>query len=170
MPVRRLMDPDTGEMIDVDLDDEQPPEPDNKDQRTNAEWAALRKQTSEAKRLEKENAFLRAGIAPDDPRMGYFVRGYDGEMNADAIKEAARTAGFLPDEVDAAVSDLNKTALDAAAVAANTRISAAAVGANTDPTDGQGQLRAAFLEGGQPAMLAKARELGIPVQYEGQGG
>lgn len=44
--------------------------------------------------LERELAFARAGL-PDDPKTAYFVKAYDGEMNAEAIRTAAQAAGFL---------------------------------------------------------------------------
>jgi ribosomal protein L12E/L44/L45/RPP1/RPP2 len=45
--------------------------------------------------LARENAFLKAGINTDDPKLAYFYKGYDGEMTPEAIKQAAITAGFL---------------------------------------------------------------------------
>lgn len=45
--------------------------------------------------LARENAFLKAGVNPEDPKMGYFMRGYEGELDTEAIKTAATEAGFL---------------------------------------------------------------------------
>lgn len=50
------------------------------------------KAADEAKR---ELAFYKAGIDMTDPRMTYFVKGYDGPLTAEAIKNAATEAGFL---------------------------------------------------------------------------
>lgn len=55
----------------------------------------------EAKALERdalarENAFLKAGVKTDDPKLSYFYKGYDGDLTADAIRAAAVDAGFLP--------------------------------------------------------------------------
>jgi len=62
----------------------------------------LRAAANRAKKLEAElnsmkrqMAFYQAGIPTDDPRMGYFIKGYDGELDADAIRAAAVEAGFL---------------------------------------------------------------------------
>lgn len=62
----------------------------------------LRDRADQARALEqqneqiaRENAFLKAGINPDDKQLGYFVRGYDGELKPEAIKAAAEEAGFL---------------------------------------------------------------------------
>ncbi len=45
--------------------------------------------------LKRENAFLRSGLPLDDPRMAYFVKGYEGELEPEAIKAAALAAGFI---------------------------------------------------------------------------
>lgn len=51
--------------------------------------------------LARELAFLKAGIPSDHPVTPYFVKGYDGELTADAIKAAAVVAGLVkPDERD----------------------------------------------------------------------
>lgn len=72
----------------------------------------LRERADKARELEatnaamaRENAFLKAGINPEqDPRLGYFVRGYDGDLTSEAIKTAATEAGFLADPVVAAAT------------------------------------------------------------------
>lgn len=53
---------------------------------------------SEKAELERELAFTKAGIDPDDPKMSYFVKGYDGEMEAEAVRKAALEAGFIEDQ------------------------------------------------------------------------
>jgi len=69
---------------------------------SNADYAWRRKQEkavkqaqAEAAAAKREAAFLRAGINPDDTRLSYFVKGYDGDLTADAIKSAAVEAGFI---------------------------------------------------------------------------
>lgn len=44
--------------------------------------------------LERENAFAKAGVAVDDPKYKYFVKAYDGELSADAIKAELETIGL----------------------------------------------------------------------------
>lgn len=61
--------------------------------RERADQAATLEQQNAA--IARENAFLKAGINPDDKQLGYFVRGYDGDLNPEAIKAAATEAGFL---------------------------------------------------------------------------
>lgn len=45
--------------------------------------------------LQREVAFRDAGINPNDAKLKYFVKGYDGDTSVDAIKAAAIEAGFL---------------------------------------------------------------------------
>lgn len=53
-----------------------------------------REATKKAADLERENAFLKAGIDTEDPKFKYFAKGYEGELTADAIKAEAEAAGF----------------------------------------------------------------------------
>lgn len=55
---------------------------------------------AEAEGLRRELAFSKAGIDLNDAKVKYFVRGYDGELDADAIRKQAVEDGFLkaPDE------------------------------------------------------------------------
>lgn len=46
-------------------------------------------------KLEREMAFAKAKLDLDDPRIGYFVKGYDGELTSDAIRAKAEEDGFL---------------------------------------------------------------------------
>lgn len=62
----------------------------------------LRRAANKGKKLESENqqlkrelAFFKAGIDTDDPRMKYFAKGYEGELTADAVRQAAMEAGFI---------------------------------------------------------------------------
>tara|TARA_R100000808_G_scaffold4752_2_gene15049 strand:+ start:12627 stop:13130 length:504 start_codon:yes stop_codon:yes gene_type:complete len=45
--------------------------------------------------LQRTEAFRAAGIDPADTRQSYFVKGYDGEIDAESIRTAAEEAGFL---------------------------------------------------------------------------
>ena len=88
--------------------------------------AHLRKLEAENKRKDEELAalksaqrelvFLKAGINPDDPKAKYFVKGYDGELTVEAIRQAAEEASYIPSqrkeiEQDAqAFSRLNRAA------------------------------------------------------------
>lgn len=47
---------------------------------------------------ERELAFAKAGLPLDDPKMSYFVKGYEGEVTPEAIRAAAEQAGFLSNQ------------------------------------------------------------------------
>lgn len=49
-------------------------------------------------RFERDNAFRDAGINPTDAKAKYFVKAYDGELTAEAIKAEALEAGLLQTE------------------------------------------------------------------------
>lgn len=53
------------------------------------------KQLVEGQAAQRELAFLKAGVPADDPMTKYFVKGYDGEINSDAIRAAAQEAGLI---------------------------------------------------------------------------
>ncbi len=44
---------------------------------------------------ERELAFAKAKLDLDDPKIEYFVKGYDGDLTPDAIRAKAEEAGFL---------------------------------------------------------------------------
>lgn len=48
--------------------------------------------------LRRELAFRDAGINPTDPKLKYFVKGYDGDATVEAIKAAALEAGFIQEQ------------------------------------------------------------------------
>jgi hypothetical protein len=62
-----------------------------------AENAELRAQAESAASAARELAFVKAGIDPELPISKYFVKGYEGELTADAIREAGIEAGLLKD-------------------------------------------------------------------------
>ena len=51
---------------------------------------------------ERQDTFRSAGIDLDDPRSQYFMKGYEGEMDADAIRAEAEAAGFMGSDASAA--------------------------------------------------------------------
>ena len=130
----------------------------------------LRRAASKSKQLEaelqaakRELAFIKAGIPVEDPRMGYFMRGYDGEITAEAIRQAAIDAGFV--QVQQKSQDPNVVA----AAAAQQRVTNASVGAFVDDSSEDAalaRLEQAMNEGGMDAMMDVARQFGIPIGYE----
>ena len=60
-----------------------------------SEIKSLRQQAIESESTKRELAFVKAGIDPSDAAAKYFVKGYDGELTQDAIKQAAIEARLL---------------------------------------------------------------------------
>jgi hypothetical protein len=137
-------------------------------QRSNSEWAQLRRAEKKARDAEtnltalaKQLAFIKAGIDPDNDRMKYFVKGYDGDLNPDAMRAAAVAAGFLADTGQPPTQQL--TAEQQAALAASQAISAANPGSAPDLMTATQKLDEAYKSGGTAAMLAALAEQGIPI-------
>ncbi len=47
---------------------------------------------------QRRDTFRSAGLDPDDDRVKYFVKGYDGELDAEAIRQEAMAAGFIGED------------------------------------------------------------------------
>ena len=130
---------------------------------------SLRRAASGKKQLEKELAdlkrelaFAKAGLPMSDPKMNYFIKGYDGEMTAESIRQAALESGFLASqEQDSSVVDN--------AAAAQQRVMSASSGIAYEGLSEEAalaQLEAAMEEGGMEAMLDVARQFGIPTHTD----
>jgi hypothetical protein len=59
------------------------------------ELKASQQALAEAETLKREMAFIKAGIPMDDPMAKYFVKGYDGEVSSEAIRQAAEEANLI---------------------------------------------------------------------------
>jgi len=59
------------------------------------EVAELRKERAEAAAAKRELAFAKSGIPLESPIAKYFIKGYDGELDPDAIRQAALEAGLM---------------------------------------------------------------------------
>lgn len=164
MATRTLYDED-GNPFEVEIPDEgdsgQP-------QRTNAEWAQLRKATKRGDDLEKENsalkremAFIRAGIDPTDDKARYFVKGYEGEPDVEAIRAEAVRVGIL--EAPPAPTDPTTDPIAQAGLEAGQRIAGASTGSTEEGASKEQRLDAAYLQGGVPAVLEEARKMGLTV-------
>jgi hypothetical protein len=57
--------------------------------------AKAREAEARAAAAERQLAFAKAGLDLSDPKMSYFVKGYDGESDPEKIKAAAQEAGFI---------------------------------------------------------------------------
>ena len=127
---------------------------------------SLRRAANSKKKLEQELNEVRRELAfinPDDPKMRYFVKGYDGEMNADAVRQAAMESGFLasqqqgPDPMIQAVSSAQQRVMTA---------SAGAVIEDSTEEAAMYRMQQAMEEGGMEAMLDVARQYGLPTTSE----
>lgn len=136
---------------------------------------ALRKAANAAKKLKAENirmkrelAFAKAGIPLTDPKMNYFVKGYEGDLEVEAIREAAVEAGFLVVE-QSAPQEQTDTHEGEAVAQAQRRVMAASAGATSEDISEAAaiaRMEAAMQEGGLEAMLDVARQYGIPTSEE----
>ena len=130
----------------------------------------LRRAANKGKKLESENqqlkrelAFFKAGIDTDDPRMRYFVKGYDGDLTAEAVRGAATEAGFL--QQASSGPDPQAMAINSA----QQRVMTASAGAFIEDSSEEAaysRLEAAMEDGGVNAMLEVARQYGIPIATE----
>jgi hypothetical protein len=153
---------------DDDYDDEQ----DERDerQRSNSEWAELRQAKRAAKQAEtkaqqaqRELAFYKAGLPIDDPKTQYFVKGYEGDLAPEAIKQAAVEAGFLAAQQEQAPEQQQ-------AVAAQQRIAvagSAGVPNQTGEAAALSMLDEAYQQGGAAAVMAALAQQGIPFSNQG---
>ncbi len=116
----------------------------------------------ELNQMKRELAFTRAGIPMDDPKIGYFVKGYEGDLEPDAIKQAAVEAGFI-----AAPQQPADPVLDQAR-AGQSRVMAASAG--TEPVDDGAGVRygmeQAYNEGGLEALSAFTQQYGVTFNPE----
>lgn len=79
-----------------ETDDEAPKDPVRARMRLlEKEAADLKKQLAEAEAVKREMAFLKAGVPMDNPVAKYFVKGYDGEVTPEAIRQAAEEANLI---------------------------------------------------------------------------
>ena len=79
----------------------------------------LRKQVADFSATQRELAFVKAGIDPASPQAKYFVKGYDGDLTPEAIRQAAEEAQLItplntsPDPDKAAWKQSNRIAAGA---------------------------------------------------------
>lgn len=121
-----------------------------------------KKLEAELRSLRRELAFAKAGIPLGDPKMNYFVKGYEGELDADAIKAAAIEAGFLASQEPAQEQpQVNPEAQQ--------RVMAASAGAMPEDVSEEAalaRLESAMEEGGMDGFLDVVRQYGIPIGTE----
>ena len=134
---------------------------------------SLRRAAQSAKKLKAENAklqreiaFAKAGLPLADPKMSYFIKGYDGELDAEAIREAAAQAGFISTQVEASEQ---QQAQQQVSLEAQNRVMHASAGAFVEDASeaaALARMESAMNEGGMDAMLEVVRQYGIPIATE----
>ena len=137
------------------------------------DFRLLRRAANKSKKTEQENqalrrelAFAKAGLPLDDPRMNYFIKGYEGELQAEAIRQAAMDSGFIQAQQQQQQADDGQ---NRAVMAAQNRVMQASAGAMTSESGEEAaisQLSMAMNEGGIEAMLDVARQYGLPTSYD----
>lgn len=148
---------------DLDLEDEG----DSTDIRSLRRAAASSKKLkAENAKLQREIAFAKAGLPLSDPKMNYFIKGYDGELDAEAIREAAAQAGFISSQGDASAE---QQAQQQVSLEAQNRVMSASAGAFVEDASeaaALARMEQAMNEGGMDAMLDVVRQYGIPIATE----
>lgn len=134
---------------------------------------SLRRAAQSAKKLKAENAklmreiaFAKAGLPLSDPKMNYFIKGYDGELDAEAIREAAAQAGFISSQGDI---NAEQQAQQQVTLEAQNRVMNASAGAFAEDASeaaALARMESAMNEGGMDAMLDVVRQYGIPIASE----
>jgi len=144
-------------------------ESDEADEQRPSEIKGLRKAAEENPKLKaelnaakRELAFVKAGIPLEDPKMSYFVKGYDGDLEADAIRQAAVDAGFItiqqqqPDPVQQQAQASQQRVMQASA----------GVGAAYDPSGVLHGMEQAMAEGGLDGMMEFGQQYGLKISRE----
>lgn len=148
---------------DLDLEDEA----DGTDIRSLRRAAqSAKKLKAENAKLQREIAFAKAGLPLSDPKMNYFIKGYDGELEAEAIRQAAAQAGFISAQGEA---DQQQQAQQQSSLEAQNRVMTASAGAFAEDASeaaALARMESAMNEGGMDAMLEVVRQYGIPVSSE----
>ena len=91
-------------------DDDQPNEPQQNPVRARMkqlekEAKELRRQVAEYSKASREMNFVKAGIQTDDPKFKYFLKGYDGDLSPEAIRQAAEEAQLITPQSNPMDSD-----------------------------------------------------------------
>lgn len=111
--------------------------------------------------LKRENAFIKAGIPMEDPKIGYFVKGYEGDLEPSSIRQAAIDAGFIT------VTEQPDPVLDQAREGQQ-RVMAASAGTEpvNDGTGVQYGMEQAYEQGGLEGLSQFTQQYGITFNPE----
>lgn len=150
--------------LDDDDDDDETLEPDAGTKEFRNMRAKVKKYDAverENQTLKRELAFTKAGIPMEDPRMGYFVKGYEGDLTPDAIRSAAVQAGFI--QVQQQQNPIVEEAKQG-----QSRVMAASQGAGTqfDLDSVEYAMEQAYREGGLEGLSGVAEQYGVTFSPE----
>ena len=128
---------------------------DTKDLRKKYEAALAENATLKAERAasQRDAAFREAGVDPADPKAKYFVKAYDGELSAEAIKAEAVAAGLVAPaapRVDPQVAAETQQILSAVGAPPSAGGSDAAFDAAFAAARTPDEIRAAYVAHGKP--------------------
>jgi len=89
----------------------------------------LEKELANLRELQKENAILKAGLDTENPYADLFIKAYDGEWTAEAVREAAgKYPGLIPGVEQESAEELAEQQAHRRVVAAGTDAPAAPEG------------------------------------------
>lgn len=125
-------------------DHEQPEEPRGLRKQIEEQAAKAREAEARAAAAERELAFAKAGLDLADPKMAYFVKGYDGEVAPDAIKAAAEAAGFVGQQAP------EQSQVPPQELAEHQAAASLAAGGSLEPPEGNADYEAAMASARSP--------------------
>lgn len=123
-----------------------------------ANLKALEEKARVGETSRKKLAFYEAGINMTDPKMAYFVKGYDGDLDAEAIRAAAVDAGFIEKPPPSEAEQQAQESAQAADRVANAATNTAPPPPNQ--ADRQREYAEALATGGPQALAAIAAKYG----------
>lgn len=108
---------------------------------------------------QRQLAFAKAKIDLTDPKMGYFIKGYDGDLDPEKIRTAATEAGFL-------TAQQQTQTIPPQELSGHQQVSDAAAGGNADgKVDLAEQIRNA---NSQEEVMAIMTQAGYPTSWSSQ--
>ena len=116
------------------------------------DFGDIRQQNDQAQR---QIAFAKAKIDITDPKMGYFIKGYEGDLEPDKIREAAVSAGFLS-------TDAQRVQIPAGELQGHQQMGDAAAGGAAGKGDLAEKIRNA---NSQEEVMAIMTEAGYPTSW-----
>lgn len=151
--------------------DNQYDETDDNSTGENPNWRRdLERRASEGDKAKKElesykrrDAARSAGLDPDKPLVGMFLKGYDGELTADAIKDAAAEVGLIDATATPTGDQSDEKPPEHPAQGQMDAIGEAAGAPTPTGVDTAAELAKAYESGGVEGLLDQVEKYGVPV-------